>query len=456
MLNRKDIAIHAKLNIKFLLFFIFIIVISDSYAGRKWEGKIPAVAKDGERWVSLIGELKKRKMQYGVISASKRVLMFFEDLKLKETAYAHIISMIDLGYPFSTQKVFETGDISPTKGYNLINSYNFYKATVNLDKGMKRWADHFFKKVDVENFAKYQFYLATQAYKVKNFDEAIKILKEILKKDFEKDQLSFVRKVARTLARIYFEKEEFKAAEDIYDNFLLKVNSIVVTDWLEAAWCKYYLKKYDQAIGYLYNLESQISKYPIILEKYVLRAAIYMDMCAIDHVGSLVKSFNRRFGREINGIIIGMSLNKFRNLKEIYNLESTYYFQTTQTLFSLYREARMIKDFPAEFRDLVKYLYKSEIKALKQASKFYEEEAIQRSAKQLVMLSEALKFLKFGTEREKFNPAVAFQNEEELEMEKVFDDLDEEGFRLRWRQSGDFWRDERNKYLGVITNKCAN
>lgn len=436
-----------------LIIVTLILFSANAYAGHKWEAKIPTVASDLELWPLLLDELEKQGMHYGELATAHRMLTYFEDIKIKEKSYLIIIRLIDNGYPFPTSKMFETGDIDPIGDYALQNGYNFYKALVNQNKGMQRWADYFLNKVDKEGYNKFHFYAAVEEYKKKNFDEAIRILKKILKTDFVSYDHSFVRKIARTLARIYFEQKRFKESLDIYETFLLKQNPIAASDWLEVAWNHYYLKNYQQAIGYLYNLESKLAEYPILLEQYILRAAIYMDLCATEQVNGLLEEFNHRFGQEILGIITGQSLVEFRALKSIYHPQSQFYFQAMQTIRELKQEYKSIKKLDRRVRKLGVYIYRTEIKMLTKAAVFFEEEAINRSASELVMLSESLKFLKHRTEREKFNPTIVFQKNEDSKTTYVRDLL-EKGFFLSWKQAGDYWRDERNKYLGLVKSQC--
>ncbi len=436
-------------------FIIQFILVYSGVAGVRWEGKSPKYAEKAERWHTLIDVLLEKQLYYGALAASFRSLMFFEDIQTKEKAFKTIISLIDKGYPFSTQKIFETGDINPHLDYDLVNSYNLYKAIVNKKKNMNRWSDYFLDKVDKEKFYKYKFYLAIETYKEKKFDDAINMLREILNTEFIKEQSSFVKKVSRTLARIYFEQQKYKMALDIYESFLIRNNPIVVTDWLETAWSHYYLKNYDKALGYLYNLESKIAKYPIILEKYVLRAVIYMDLCATSKIENLIVEFNKDFGSEIKGIINGHKLRKFKALRYIFLPQSYNFFETDQTINRLKKEYPSIKDLPRNMRTLARYLYKSQFKMLKKKLRIYEEDAINMAAKELVMLSEGLKFLKYGTEREKYNPGLVFQQSTSEDKNKLFYDLGQKGSYLRWKQAGDFWRDERTKYLGILKTKCG-
>ena len=260
-----------------------IMVFPASAAGPKWQGNVPAQAKDQKAWLDLISYLLKNEYHYGAMAAAQRMLMLFTDLPSKELAYKTIIELIDRGYPFSSLAPFLPGDIDPEAPsaprvpgdqeiYDFYNSYNLYKSLLDRDKNAQKWADNYLSKVDKEGFPKYKFYLAVELHMKGKLEEAETALKELLSKEYEDKHGPFIRKAARTLGRIYFEREEFEKALEVYKGFLLKMNPIAPSDWLEAAWSYYHLKKYPEALGMLYNMESRSAGNAINLEKYTIRA----------------------------------------------------------------------------------------------------------------------------------------------------------------------------------------
>jgi hypothetical protein len=94
-------------------------------------------------------------------------------------------------------------------------------------------------------------------------------------------------------------------------------------------------------------------------------------------------------------------------------------------------------DISDELLGVANYLFDTEIKVLRQLSLFYREKAIDKAAHDLTMLNESLKFLQFGTEREKYNPAVVFRPRDDAE-EILVDQIDmaDRGFVFQWMQQG--------------------
>ncbi len=419
----------------------------------KWTGQIPKVAEDQKSWAKLLGELKERKLYYGELAVSRRLITFFTDLETKELAYENIIDLVDLGYPFSTRKLFVPGDIEPDEDRAFRDSYFLYKAMANAEKKTEKWAKYFFAKLDKDKSPKYLFYQALELYKQKKLTEAVPLLLKLLESAKDPAQINFYKKIARTLARIYYEQGEFEKSADIYRSFILKTNPVNPSDYMEAAWSFYRLKRYDDALGMLYNMESRAAHHLVFLEKYIIRALISRDSCGVATTASLIESFEKEFGAVIDGIKMGESLRKFPILMRVENPDTLAYRQVMKSIEELNIEKTSIDDLSSDVRDLATYLYDSELKMLTRSKGLYEDQALEILANHLVILGESLRFLRFDVEREKFNPDRVFR-ELAPKSKILVEDLDDEQFRLHWTQMGDYWRDERLNYKGLVRNIC--
>jgi len=239
------------------LIFILFMFSQSIFGAERWQGAIPEDGDDPESWRKLLSELVDKELYYSALVAANRMLIFFNDLKTKEAAYKAIIHVSDQGYPFPTRSLYITGDIEPRVGYHFVNSYNLFKGIVNKEKGLDKWAEHYFQKVDIDKYPKYLFYKAIRLYSAREYHKSIFMLRKILDMNHSAEHIAFVKKVSRTLARIYFELEEYEKALDIYMNFLLRTNPVKPTDWLETVWSFYHMRKFNRALGMLYNLESE-------------------------------------------------------------------------------------------------------------------------------------------------------------------------------------------------------
>jgi tetratricopeptide (TPR) repeat protein len=429
------------------------LVVKPVFAAEKWQGTVPKMAANSDDWRLLLPELLKNKMSFGALAASRNMLNFFSDLETKEMAFRSIIQVIDWGFPYSTRAEFVPGDLDPSGLDDFSQSYLLYKGIVNLDKKMQKWADYYFTKIDKENFNKYVFYLANTAYRSGNRTDAIKQLQKTLTLTTRPEDLSLAKKASRTLARLYYETEEFEKSLEIYQTFLLKLNPLEPADWLEAAWNLYQLKRFPEALGMLYNLESRSVGETVRLEKFVLRALIYREFCSEEATDELIKSFTKDFGPLIDGIKLGEPLNRFPTLQNIDHPETQEFRHYIKAIRELESELKNVRTLPKPLRELAQYVYKTEIAVLKRKQKLYQERAQEIIARHLVILGESLRFLKFDVAREKYNPDRVFA-EKPVDAPLLIENLDEHRFRLHWIQWGDYWRDERQLYKGILINKC--
>lgn len=422
----------------------------------KWTSEIPALAKDPQKWKDLINELEKAHMPYGMLAAGMRMMLFFEDVSSKAFAYEAIIKVIDIGYPNSLLHLFMLGNLELDGTDDFSQNYNFYKAVINKMRGMDKWANDYFEKLDPEKFNKFRFYQAINLYSEKKYKESLDLLDKILKTSLRLEDFSFVKKVVRLMARIHFEMQEYDKAITLYNDFLLKTNPVTPTDWLEKAWNLFYAKRYEDALGTLYNLEAGSASRYKTFERYIIRASIYLNLCATENVKRLVESFESEYKSSIDGIINGKQLSSLPDIEDIAQFSNPRYKEAMDSLHFLGLERETLENQISDnLNVLANYLFDTEIKVLRNIASFYREKAMNKAAEDLTMLNESLRFLQFGTEREKYNPAVVFRprdESDEILVEQI--DMSDRGFLFQWKQQGQFWRDERNKYKGSINNQC--
>jgi tetratricopeptide (TPR) repeat protein len=437
--------------------FAISVILPLSYAAdSRWQAAPPAFMKNGAQWQSILDHLLAKDLNYGAMATASRMLIFLPDLTSKEAAYRAIIKIIDRGYPFSAQQNFLSGDIQPQDDYDFANSYNLYKAILNRRQGSERWAENYFTHIDKEGFPKYLFYLALEAYSQKNYIEAETQLKKILTKDAgDPIHLSFIAKVTRTLARVYFDQEKYDLSLEIYTTFLLKLNPMTPTDWIEAAWNLYHLKRYPEALGMVYNLESQANDGTVDLEKYTIRALAYRELCAGDQADALIRSFENDFHSVITGIKRGQPLTSYSVLSKIRVNQSEIYRQIRATLSQLRLEGLRVNDLPKDDRALANSIYATEIRAQLRRAQIYQDKALEGAASALTLLSEQLKFLKYDVAREKYNPDAIFKAPTSASAAPLIERFDDK-YVLHWLQFGDFWRDERNSFKGSLVSQCKD
>jgi len=436
----------------FVILLSFLTLWTLPSLGKKWSGIVMKEYDNAELWMDLITKMKELHLNYGAETAAERSLEYFADLKSKEFAYQNIVELIDYGFPYNLRPAFMSGDIETNGKENFSQSYNLYKAMIDSEKNMPKWAENYFAKVDKENFPKYLFYVALKEFSQKKLDESLAHLDKALANLQEpSSQLSLSKKISRTMARIYYEQTKYKESLDIYQNYLLKLNPIEPGDWVEAAWALYRLGRYEEALGYLYNLEASDPNQDVYLEKYIIRALIYREKCATSYTFSLSKSFEKDFGPTIEKIKMGESLKVLPMLKRLID-KSTEYRRALKTIDELEAEKKQVSKLPPNLQKVAGYLYDTEIKNVTKTRDAAEDIALNDAARRLVIMGESLRFLQFDVVREQYNPDKVFAPPPP--PDNLVETLPDNRFMLHWLQWNDFWRDERLSYHGLLKNWC--
>ncbi len=425
-------------------------------APAKWDASLPEKFKEYELWSELLDETMKKDFPFLQLTASARSLVFFGDVSAKEAAYRSIIELIDRGFPYSLQSLFLAGDITPMGEPEFVDAYNLYKSALNNARGMTKWGEYYAKLIGQKDSPKYLFYQAIQAYEKKDYKTTEENLLGVLANDLGPLRATIVNRAARTLARLYFEQKRYEESYRIYETLLLRMNPIIPTDWLEAAWNLYHLKRYNEALGMLYNLDSKVASGGIHLEQYTLRGLAYRKLCAFESAEKLIGSFEKDFGPTLDGIRMGKTLSKLDRLKLIDLPENTEYKRVEHILAGVRAEYKKISQLSSKVRPLAAHLLSTENMYLLRKKGAFTDQSLSRSAEKLVLMAEHLKFLRFDVQREKFNPEVVFRRHAPVPVStaKVEEGQNGEIYYLHWPQLGDFWRDERNLMTVVTEDRC--
>ena len=405
--------------------------------------------------------LHDQKKYYGSLTVAKRALLFFGDVQTKTAAYKQIIDIVNLGYSDSVLPLFVTGDLQPDGGlpgtpdYEFSNNYNFYKFLLNQEKNLPRWAKNYLEQIDQEKFSKYSFYQAMQFYQDKKLDEADKLLTKILSKDFIDGDIHLVKKVARTQGRIRFEKKDYAGSLEIYEKFLLKTNPVTPSDYLEAAWNLFYLKRYQEALGYVYNLESKISQNRYNLEVFELRGLIYRNLCADQQTNLLAVSFRNLFNPIVLGVKLGVPLKNYPILDRIEVPQTAEFRAMRNAVNELKAEQKALSGLTTEEKKVAQLVYGQEIALLNTQLALDEDAMRESAAEQVILLSEKIRFLKFEVVEQRYDPEAVFKQEDEA-TPALLPVRGQDQIELRWKQFGDYWRDERLEYRSTVQDRCKN
>ncbi len=119
-----------------------------AHAAVSQEAKPPHLAQKFSTWEALFAELLDRSAYYTAMAASNRLLTVFSDVRAQELAYKTAIWVSDQGHPLPIKQWFLTSTLEPETPLRFAQDFYFFKALANQDRGTKKWADHYLKKLD--------------------------------------------------------------------------------------------------------------------------------------------------------------------------------------------------------------------------------------------------------------------------------------------------------------------
>ncbi len=184
----------------------------------------------------------------------------------------------------------------------------------SLKKGLMDWADARFAAIpkDSPYRLRAQYARAIQTLASYKLDETDKELRELLKADNLPDELGV--KIHRTLARIAFEKKDYKGALAEYD----KIRDTATDDpklLLEMAWSHYYLGDYQRALGLLVALDAPAYRGLIAPERYLLEALALKQLCQFEPARMAAARLRARHGQAIADLYKGIPLENSKAIR---------------------------------------------------------------------------------------------------------------------------------------------
>ncbi|MFS4460415.1 tetratricopeptide repeat protein [Bdellovibrio sp. HCB2-146] len=131
-------------------------------------------------------------------------------------------------------------------------------------------------------------------YRQGKVDEAVYTLENLMKLT-ESNKTSQIRAIgALTLARIQFQKSQYKEAFQSY----LKVdksNPLWLQAMVESAWTQILSEDYEGAAGNMFSLHTDFFKNAFAPESYVVRTVGYLNLCQYGDGAQILQEMNKRY-----------------------------------------------------------------------------------------------------------------------------------------------------------------
>lgn len=210
------------------------------------------------------------------------------------------------------------------------DQYLFKKAKYYSDIGKLGHVESSLSQITVQSEVYFESQLLKSLlhYRQGDLDSAIESLELSLSLN-EKDKKNKVKNLtALTLARLYFQKNDYKSA---YKNYLKidKSSSAWLQAMVEEAWTQILAGDNEGAAGNMFSLHTDFFKKAYAPDTYIVRTVGYLNLCQYGDGVSVLSDFKKRY------IDVQKKLNDFKKLaannETYFNLVKTWLKNTTAT-----------------------------------------------------------------------------------------------------------------------------
>ncbi|KPK27167.1 MAG: hypothetical protein AMK69_10900 [Nitrospira bacterium SG8_3] len=184
---------------------------------------------------------------------------------------------------------------------DMADFINYHQGVFDWQHGFFEWGNKHFSAItpDTYYFYKYQYQKALYHVYQDRVDDAIAILREILKTKCEAEDIR--DEAYRTLARLFYEKGQLEEARIMYQQIKKSILD-QAENLLERAWAHYRLGHAEKAMGLLYAFEAPRFKDCFAPEYYILKSFIYKDVCHYQSALAVVHEFKRHYSESLDNI----------------------------------------------------------------------------------------------------------------------------------------------------------
>jgi tetratricopeptide (TPR) repeat protein len=184
---------------------------------------------------------------------------------------------------------------------NMADFINYHQGVFDWQHGFFEWGNQHFSAITPGTYYYYKYQYQKALYHVyqDRVDDAIAILKEILKSKCEAEDIR--DEAYRTLARLFYEKGQLDEARTMYQQIKKSILD-QAENLLERAWAHYRLGHAEKAMGLLYAFEAPRFKDCFAPEYYILKSFIYKDVCHYQRALAVVQEFKRHYSESLDNI----------------------------------------------------------------------------------------------------------------------------------------------------------
>ncbi|MDY7034069.1 MAG: hypothetical protein SVY10_19430 [Thermodesulfobacteriota bacterium] len=325
---------------------------------------------------------------------------------------------------------------------------NYYQGTFDWEHGFFSWGNSHFNKITPKTYYYYKYLYQKALFRVyeNRIDDATVLLKEIIETEALADD--FKDEVRRTLARLFYEKGQFKESIEAYQHIKKPILK-QAGNLLERAWSQYRIGNPEKAMGLLYAFEAPGFKDYFTPEYYLLKSFIYKDVCHYQKVLKMVDEFRSRYKNSLENIYnrgkakddpaLLLVLLKKNQIDETWRFLNLLKYERTR--------CSEIQDKP--FRDYMEKIYDLQVEESINYFRRLVREEYEKIANELLKYEEEAYLMEYEIGLDMSQRVYQYR----YGMDNKNDQKRSERI-IAYPFQGEFWNDELSDYKVTLRNKC--
>jgi len=332
---------------------------------------------------------------------------------------------------------------------------HYQQGLVDLRVGNERWANTHFAKLPETSAEASRAKFALLVTRLKQAQEpSDEIIADFLALSEEEKLTREARnEAALAVARLRYERKDFKGALEAYDRVKLpELDPGRASLYLEEAWTRYKLGELRAALGILTTLDAPSFRDEFLPDKYLLRALIYRDLCHYLPAKRAAKELTRRFADSLEAVRNREDLTQDVRLRRAANAHGGTQ-RAARFLEVLELEGERLGRYAGSFGDrLFSHLTKLYDLSRAEAVRVHDArlaEAVRQEADTLLRAAEQVRLMEYEVglklyERVKKGARVVAPEDEQMLSPT----------QTAYRFDGEYWNDELRSYRVRIDSRC--
>ena len=335
---------------------------------------------------------------------------------------------------------------------NLSDFIHFHQGVFDWERGFDQWGKDHFETITPGSYYFYKYLYQKALYRIyqDRIDDAIVLFKEILKSTHLPDD--FNNDVRKTLARLLYEKGEFKEADFMYEQ-IDKPMLDQAKNIMERAWVHYRNGDNEKAMGLLYAFQAPSFQDFFTPEYYILKSFIYKSVCHYQKALSVVEEFNNHYSDSLKAIYARATVTENQGLLQVI-LNKKRINEAWRFLLLLEKEREKGKQITQkDLFDYIDEIYNLQIQETMNEFQNLVRKEYEDMANDLLQYEEEAHLIEYEIGLDMYQRVNQFHYREDNSPAK--DNGPGVKRKVAYPFQGEFWTDELDDYNVTLPDKCS-